>query len=66
MAKVSIDRATNQAVAQLIAEQFDPEQIVLFGSHASATPAPTATSISSSSSNHSALAAGDAEVAVAV
>ena len=34
MAKVSIDRATIQAVAQLIAEQFDPEQIILFGSHA--------------------------------
>jgi len=34
VAKVSIDRATIQAVAQLIAEQFDPEQIILFGSHA--------------------------------
>jgi predicted nucleotidyltransferase len=32
--KVSIDRATIQAVAQLIAQKFDPEQIILFGSHA--------------------------------
>ena len=34
VAKVPVDRATIQAVAQLIAEQFDPEQIILFGSHA--------------------------------
>ena len=34
VAKVSLDRATIQAVAQLIAEQFDPEQIILFGSRA--------------------------------
>ena len=32
--KVPIDRATIQAVAQLIAQKFDPEQIILFGSHA--------------------------------
>ena len=29
-----IDRATIEAVAQLIARKFDPEQIILFGSHA--------------------------------
>ncbi|MXY95540.1 MAG: nucleotidyltransferase domain-containing protein [Caldilineaceae bacterium SB0664_bin_27] len=29
-----IDRATIEAVAQLIAQKFDPEQIILFGSHA--------------------------------
>jgi len=29
-----IDRATIRAMAQLIVERFDPEQIVLFGSHA--------------------------------
>ena len=34
MTKVPIDRATIQAVAQLIAQKFDPEQIILFGSHA--------------------------------
>ncbi|MCY3898704.1 MAG: nucleotidyltransferase domain-containing protein [Caldilineaceae bacterium] len=34
MTQVSIDRATIQAVAQLIVERFDPEQIILFGSHA--------------------------------
>ena len=34
MSKVSIDRATIEAVAQLIAQKFDPEQIILFGSHA--------------------------------
>ena len=34
MAGVSIDRATIQAIAQLIAQKFDPEQIILFGSHA--------------------------------
>ena len=34
MSKVPIDRATIQAVAQLIAQKFDPEQIILFGSHA--------------------------------
>jgi len=32
--KVPIDRATIQAVAHLIAQKFDPEQIILFGSHA--------------------------------
>ncbi len=32
--KTSIDRTTIQAVARLIAERFDPEQIILFGSHA--------------------------------
>ncbi len=34
MTKVPIDRATIQAVAHLIAQKFDPEQIILFGSHA--------------------------------
>ena len=34
MSKVKIDKATIRAVAQLIAERFDPEQIILFGSHA--------------------------------
>ena len=34
MSKVKIDRTTIQAVAKLIAERFDPEQIILFGSHA--------------------------------
>ncbi len=34
MSKVTIDKATIQAVAQLIAQKFDPEQIILFGSHA--------------------------------
>ena len=34
MTKVSVDRETIQAVAQLIAHKFDPEQIILFGSHA--------------------------------
>ena len=29
-----IDSATIQAIAQLIVELFDPEQIILFGSHA--------------------------------
>ena len=29
-----IDSATIQAIAQLIVEHFDPEQIILFGSHA--------------------------------
>ena len=29
-----IDRGTIQAVAWLIAERFDPEQVILFGSHA--------------------------------
>ena len=29
-----IDRATIRAVAELIVERFDPEQIILFGSHA--------------------------------
>ena len=29
-----IDSATIQAIAQLIVECFDPEQIILFGSHA--------------------------------
>ena len=29
-----IDSATVQAIAQLIVERFDPEQIILFGSHA--------------------------------
>ena len=28
-----INRATIEAVAQLIAEQFDPLQVILFGSH---------------------------------
>ena len=30
-----IDRPTIQAVARLIVERFDPEQVILFGSHAS-------------------------------
>ena len=34
MSKVKIDRTSIQAVAKLIAERFDPEQIILFGSHA--------------------------------
>ena len=34
MSKVKIDRTTIQAVANLIAERFDPEQIILFGSYA--------------------------------
>ena len=34
MAKVPIDRATIGVVARLIAQKFDPEQIILFGSHA--------------------------------
>lgn len=29
-----VDKVTIQTVAQLIAEQFDPEKIILFGSHA--------------------------------
>ena len=29
-----IDRATIRAMAQLIVERFDPEQVILFGSHA--------------------------------
>ena len=29
-----INRATIQAIAQLIVERFDPEQVILFGSHA--------------------------------
>ncbi len=32
MSNVTIDKATMQAVAQLIAQKFGPEQIVLFGS----------------------------------
>ena len=34
VSNVTIDKATIQAVAQLIAQKFDPEQIILFGSHA--------------------------------
>ena len=34
MSKVKIDKTTIRAVARLIAERFDPEQIILFGSHA--------------------------------
>ena len=34
MSKFTIDRTTFQSVAQSIAERFDPEQIILFGSHA--------------------------------
>ena len=33
MSRVKIDKATNRAVAHLIAECFDPDQIILFGSH---------------------------------
>lgn len=29
-----IDRTTIQAIAQLIVERFNPEQVILFGSHA--------------------------------
>ena len=29
-----IDRATIQAIAQLVVERFDPEQVILFGSQA--------------------------------
>ena len=32
--EVHIDRATIQAITRLIVERFDPEQIILFGSHA--------------------------------
>ena len=32
--EVHTDSTTVQAIAQLIAERFDPEQIILFGSHA--------------------------------
>ncbi len=34
VSETPIDKATIRAVAQLIAERFDPEQIILFGSHA--------------------------------
>ena len=34
MSKIKIDKATIRAVAQLIAERFDPVQVILFGSHA--------------------------------
>ena len=34
MSKVKIDKTTIRAVVQLIAERFDPEQVILFGSHA--------------------------------
>ena len=34
MSKVKIDKTTIRAVPRLIAERFDPEQIILFGSHA--------------------------------
>ena len=34
MSETPITKATIQAVAQLIAERFDPEQIILFGSYA--------------------------------
>ena len=34
MTMATIDKATIRAVAQLIAQKFDPEQIILFGSHA--------------------------------
>ena len=29
-----VDRTTIQAIAQLIVERFNPEQVILFGSHA--------------------------------
>ena len=32
--ETSIDLTTIQAVAQFIAEQFDPDQVILFGSYA--------------------------------
>ena len=32
--EATIDRATIQAIAQLIVERFDPEQVILFGSQA--------------------------------
>ena len=34
MSKVKIDKTTIRAVAQLIAERFHREQMILFGSHA--------------------------------
>ncbi len=34
VSETPINKATIRAVAQLIAERFDPEQIILFGSHA--------------------------------
>ena len=32
--KIHIDRSTIRAIANLIVERFDPDQIILFGSHA--------------------------------
>lgn len=32
--KTHIDRSTIRAIANLIVERFDPDQIILFGSHA--------------------------------
>ena len=32
--EASIDNSTIQAVTRLIVERFDPEQVILFGSHA--------------------------------
>ena len=32
--ETQIDRGTIQAIAQLIVERFNPEQVILFGSHA--------------------------------
>ncbi len=32
--EVRIDKPTIQAIARLIAERFDPDQVILFGSHA--------------------------------
>ena len=34
MSKIKIDKAMIRAVAKLIAERFDPVQVILFGSHA--------------------------------
>ena len=36
MSRIKIDKAAIRAVAQLIAERFDPVQVILFGSHARA------------------------------
>lgn len=33
-APVTIDRTTVQAITRLIVERFDPEKVILFGSHA--------------------------------
>ncbi len=34
MSRIRVDKETIHAVAQLIADRFDPVQVILFGSHA--------------------------------